>query len=171
MSLGVVTSHNSGSTDRTFVELNRRLMLKGWRVVGTVQQYQGEKVGRHCDMFVQVLPDGPSIQINQQLGAGARGCRLDVSALETAVAATEDAFAAGADLLIVNKFGKHEAEGRGFRALIAEALQREIPVICGLNDLNAAAFKEFAGGFAAHLPNDVVQLEAWLNDAGQRNIA
>ena len=29
---------------------------------------------------------------------------------------------AGARLLIVNKFGKHEAEARGFRSLIAEAL-------------------------------------------------
>ena len=29
----------------------------------------------------------------------------------------------GADVLIVNKFGKHEAEGRGFRMVVAEALK------------------------------------------------
>ena len=43
-------------------------------------------------------------------------------ALEQAVALTQSALSQGADLLIVNKFGKHEADGRGMRPLIGEAL-------------------------------------------------
>ena len=60
-----------------------------------------------------------------------------------------------ADVLVLNKFGRHEAEGRGFREVIADAVAREIPVIVGLNELNKAAFMEFSGGMARHLPTGV----------------
>jgi hypothetical protein len=39
----------------------------------------------------------------------------------------------GAGALIVNIFGKHEAEGRGFRAVITLTLSMHIPVIVGIN--------------------------------------
>ena len=44
--------------------------------------------------------------------------------------------------MIVNKFGKHEASGRGFRMVIAEAIERNIPVIVGVSALNLGDFKE-----------------------------
>jgi hypothetical protein len=70
--------------------------------------------------------------------------------------------AGGADLLIVNKFGKHEADGRGFREVIAEALARGIPVLVGLNGLNLPAFEGFAGGLAVPLPPEEEALSAWV---------
>ena len=112
-------------------------------------------------MDVRVLPDGPVFRISQALGPGARGCRLDPAALEASVAAVERRFAAGADLLIVNKFGKHEAEGRGFRNLIAEALCGEVPVLCGVNALNHDAFLAFCAGEAERLPPDLASLTDW----------
>ena len=68
-------------------------------------------------------------------------------------------------MLIVNKFGKHEAEGRGFRALIAEALMQGVPVICGTNDLNRAAFEEFPDGLAEDLPAEMGAALDWLRGA------
>lgn len=73
--------------------------------------------------------------------------------------------AAGADVLIVNKFGKHEAEGRGFREAIAEALARDIPVLVGVNRLNLAAFEEFSGGLAVPLLPQEDALCAWISAA------
>jgi hypothetical protein len=70
----------------------------------------------------------------------------------------------GADLLIVNKFGKHEAEGRGFRDVIAEALAMEIPVLVGLNSLNRPAFEDFAEGLATQLPPEPSALMAWVDE-------
>lgn len=58
----------------------------------------------------------------------------------------------GPDVLIVNKFGKQEAEGEGFRPVIAAALAVGIPVLVGLNTLNAPAFRSFASGLAVELP-------------------
>jgi len=112
-----------------------------------------------------VLPDGPVIRISQSLGAGARGCRLDPEALEIAVAAAEARLAAGADLVIVNKFGKHEADGRGFRALIAEAVAAGVPVLVGVNARNAPCLAEFLGADPDRPEPTQEGLDAWLEGA------
>jgi hypothetical protein len=69
----------------------------------------------------------------------------------------------GADLLVVNKFGKHEAQGRGFRPVIAAAVEAGIPVIAGLNGLNAAAFADFVGDLVVPLPPHPDALLRWLD--------
>ena len=71
----------------------------------------------------------------------------------------------GADVLIVNKFGKHEAEGRGFRDVIAEALARDMPVLVGTNGLNRPAFDAFAGGLAVELAPAAAEIDAWIGRA------
>lgn len=157
-----------GETNRLLAGLARAAQARGLRVIGTVQVNtdnpgSGPGSGR-CDMDVTVLPGGPVLRISQDLGTGSRGCRLDPAALEEAVARTEIALAAGADLMIVNKFGKHEAEGRGFRALIGAALAEGVPVVVGLNGLNAAAFAEFGAGLARRLEATPEALESWLEE-------
>ena len=69
---------------------------------------------------------------------------------------------AGARLLVINKFGKHEAEGRGFRPLIGEALAMGLPVILGVNGLNLPLFLDFAEGMAEALPADAEAICARL---------
>ena len=141
------------------------LMGQGVRVAGIVQTNSDCGPGKPCDMDVEVLPDGPVIRISQSLGPGARGCRLDPSALELAVAAAEARLSEGCDLVIVNKFGKHEAEGRGFRTLIAEALSRDVPVLVGANRLNAPHLDAFSGGVAEALNPEFAQILDWLDHA------
>lgn len=111
------------------------------------------------DLFC--LPDGPVLTISQQLGAGARGCRLDGGALEAAVATVAPRLA-GAAALVVNKFGKLEAAGHGFVPLIAEALETGRPVLVGVNAPNRDAFLAFAGDLAEPLPPEPGRLAAWL---------
>ena len=101
------------------------------------------------------------IRISQDLGPSARGCRLDAAALEETVAIVEERLAHGADILIVNRFGKQEAEGRGFRSAIALALSRDIPVLVGLSQLNLEAFSAFTDGLAQELPAEIGALEDW----------
>ncbi|MBL6430620.1 MAG: DUF2478 domain-containing protein [Alphaproteobacteria bacterium] len=139
----------------------------GIRATGVVQINAEREDAGPCDMDVQVLPDGPAIRISQSLGREARGCRLDPAALERAVGLVEARLAEGADCLIVNKFGKHEAEGRGFRTAIAEALSADIPVLVGLNRLNAEAFVQFSGGLAVELAPNLEALANWIVPAAR----
>ncbi len=140
-------------------------MQRGLRLCGAVQVNTERHGSRHCDMDLMVLPDGPAFRISQNRGNLARGCRLDASSLETAVARIAGSVDAGADLLIINKFGKHEAEGRGFRHVIAGALEREMPVLVGLNALNREAFENFCGGLATEIRADVGAILDWTRQA------
>jgi hypothetical protein len=162
MRIACVMAGERGDMDLLLHGFAMRAIARGRRLCGTVQVNSDCGEGRPCDMDVQVLPDGPVIRISQSLGPGARGCRLDPAALEQAVAAAEARLSAGADLVIVNKFGKHEAEGRGFRALIAEAVALGVPVLVGVNALNAPRLAEFLGAEVDRLDPTPEALDDWL---------
>lgn len=162
MNLAYTMAPGRGDTDLILFKLAKLLAARGLRCCGTVQINSERADAGPCDMDVQVLPDGPVLRISQDLGRSARGCRLDPAALETAVGLVSASLGAGADVLIVNKFGKHEAEGRGFRAVIAEALANGIPVLVGMNALNLPAFEDFAQGFATALPCEGAVLADWV---------
>jgi nucleoside-triphosphatase THEP1 len=84
--------------------------------------------------------------------------------LEAAVGAAEAALAEGADLLIVNKFGKQEAAGRGFRPVIAEALAQGTDVLVGVNPLNLEALLDFAGDMAQPVSPKSDALCKWITE-------
>lgn len=159
--LAYISSDERGKVNAALYEFAHHLQAQGLLLVGSIQRDTLRSGDHHCDMDVRVLPDGPEIRISQTLGPLSRGCRLDPAGLEQAVALTETRMAQGADLLLVNKFGKHEADGRGFRGAISQALLQGIPVLVGLSRLNRAAFLEFADGMAEELPLDLVAMQAW----------
>lgn len=165
MKLGVIHAQGPGTVDALLTRLAGRLEARGIRLAGTVQSNSQPAAGVACDMDVRVFGGGPVIRINQTLGAGSRGCRLDLSALERAVGEVTARIDDDIDLVIVNKFGKHEAEGRGFRPLIADALSRGLPVLTAVNDLNRPAFESFAADLAQTVPADLDELEAWIDVA------
>ncbi len=162
MNIAYTLAPGRGDTDLVLNTVADQLITRGYKPCGTVQINTERSDAGPCDMDVKVLPDGPAIRISQTLGRASRGCRLDPNALEKAVGLVTGHFATGADCLIINKFGKHEAEGRGFRQIIAEAVMKETPVLVGLNMLNAQAFMEFSEGLGEELPPKVDCLCDWL---------
>lgn len=145
MKLSYVIAPGRGQTNLLLAGVADALGKKGVSLCGTVQVDTERAEEHHCDMDVLVLPNGPKIRISQFLGANSRGCKLNPEALETAVGETEARLKAGADLLIVNKFGKQEAEGRGFREAVGQALAHDIPAIIGVSEASRDAFMEFVG--------------------------
>ncbi|MBK0328540.1 DUF2478 domain-containing protein [Rhodobacteraceae bacterium F11138] len=172
MTLAYIRTEARGQTDLLLTELARDLAGAGVRLAGVVQSNTECAESDLCDMDVRVLPDGPVFRISQSLGAGARGCRLNPEALEQAVAhvsaALGDAGDGRPDLLIVNKFGKHEADGRGFRPLIAEALMAGIPILTAVNPTNEAAFLTFAEDMAECIPTRLSAAVDWFERARGR---
>ena len=160
MRIGYVSLQERGATDACLVDTIAMLTARGLPMAGIVQTNTDCTDPQRCDMDVRVLPDGPVLRISQDLGAGARGCRLDGGVLEQAVAEVVQRLD-GAAFLVVNKFGKQEALGRGFVPVIAEAAGRGLPVLLGVNGLNLPAFEEFAGGMAQPLPADPAAIAAW----------
>lgn len=163
MKLAYIMSSTRGGTDPLLVEVARQLRQRGLRLCGTVQVNTKRDGHVHCDMDLMVLPEGPSFRISQNRGNLARGCRLDAGSLETAVEHVARSVDLGADLMIINKFGKHESEGRGFRSVIATALEHGMPVLVGLNALNREAFDRFSGGSATELHADLCSIIQWAD--------
>lgn len=163
MYLAYVTTTDRGATDRLLSAVAAHLQSSGAKLAGVVQTNTECADSSKCDMDVRVLPEGETIRISQSLGTQSRGCRLDPAALEQAVGYVTASLDDGPQLLIINKFGKHEADGRGFRPVIADALARDIPVLVGVNGLNDEKFQEFTGGEAEQLAADLQAITDWFN--------
>ena len=135
---------------------------RGLRLAGAVQRNPRRAERRRCDMVLKLLPSAVEMPISQDRGNDARGCRLDSSAFAEAAGLVETAIAPGVDLVVLSKFGKLEAEGGGFRAAIARAMELDIPAVIGVSERNLPELRDFAGGFAAELAADPAALREWL---------
>lgn len=118
-------------------------------------------------MDLHVIGPGRIVRISQNLGTLAKGCRLDPAGLEQAVGLVEATLDAGVRprLLIVNKFGKQEIDGRGFRPVIGRALAEGIAVLTAVNGASLAGFRAFAGGMEEEVPLDVTAILDWCRRA------
>lgn len=169
--IGYIVTSEPGASDLLIAGLAAQLQALGLRVGGAVQVNSGTlrdsavgPSGRlRCDMHLHLLGSARRIAISQNLGAYARGCRLDSAGLEDAAGAVEAELSSGSppQVLIVNKFGKQECEGRGFCGAIALALEAGIPVVLAVNPTNLTTFTDWADGFAEALPPRPEALVHW----------
>ena len=159
--LGYVASEGRGAGDLLIQAVAERLRAQAIPLAGAVQVNEERDPDRKCDMDLHLLSGQNIVRISQDLGTLSRGCRLDPAGLERAVGIVSHALDAGAQMLVVNKYGKQEIDGRGFRPLIGEALARGIPVLTAVNASNIDAFLTFAEDLAERLPDDVDAIVEW----------
>ncbi len=149
--------------DRVLADIANHLQDQGFQLAGTVQR-AAERTDRcACDMMVRDLSTGLEMQISEDRGPNARGCRLDPGKLETLVASTAVAMESGVDAVIINKFGKREAQGDGFREVIGQALLCNTPLLIGVNVAYLDSWRSFADGFADELQPEKNMLVDWIN--------
>ncbi|MGL4525706.1 MAG: DUF2478 domain-containing protein [Aestuariivirga sp.] len=134
--------------DPVMTRIARRLADEGLRLAGFIQHNAPRTGRRRCDMVLEELASGESFGISQDRGPHARGCHLDVSELLRGIALGRAALAGDPDLLLINKFGKTEGEGGGFRPLMAEALELGIPMLVAVPWRNIDSWRLFAGSMA-----------------------
>lgn len=170
--LGYVRSETRGEADRLLAAAARALRAEGFAVAGVVQLNTEIAPDRPCRMDLELLDTGILTRISQNLGLHGTGCRLDPQGLETAVGLVEESLKQQRpQILFVNKFGKQEVEGRGFRPLIGRALTEDIPVITGVSRLNLEVFLAFAEGMATEIMPDLASVIAWVRGTAARTAA
>src|SRR6478672_3985389 len=69
-------------------------------------------------------------------------------------------------LLIVNKFGKIEADGGGLREAISDAVYLGIPVLVGVPMRNLDRWRALAGSFSVDLVAFKKEISDWLEWKG-----
>ena len=153
--------------DRLLREFASDLTLRGHRAVGLVQ------TGHHCldapKLSAMLVHTGEELQLFQDLGACATGCRLDAGKLLDAGAHVAGAIDEGADLVIVNRFGRQESEGKGLLYLVERALSANIPVVIAVPSHRLADWIKFADSMSVKLNCDRNALDAWWSAVSARN--
>jgi nucleoside-triphosphatase THEP1 len=149
---------------KIFAAIAERARDAGIRLGGVMEKPSPEPAppGRRCDMYLQDLTTGQTIKISEERGALARGCRLDHDGLARTCAQVLSSVP-NCDVILLNKFGKTEAEGGGFRCIISDALALEVPVVIGVPRRNLAAWRDYAGDFAFEI--DALTLSVALEAA------
>ena len=96
-----------------------------------------DKISPSVAAAVADIPDGATILIGGFGTAGMPAALIDALIAQGA-----------RDLVIVNKFGKQECFGRGFRDVIAQALAQGVPVLLSVPAEQLPGFHAFAGEMA-----------------------
>jgi nucleoside-triphosphatase THEP1 len=141
-----------------------RVRNEDFELAGALQLEIAAADGCRCDLVLVELSTGRHMDISEKRGAEAQGCRLDTSALEAVAGLVASSVEAGADLLIVNRFGKREAQGGGFRSAIETAVAKGVPVLVAVNAAGLADWQAFAEDLDERLPLEVSRIEAWCRD-------
>lgn len=153
--------------DRLLRDFAADLAGRGYRAVGLVQ------TGHRCldapKLSAMLVHSGEELQLFQDLGACAAGCRLDVGRLLDAGAQIAGAIDEGADLVIVNRFGRQECEGKGLSWLVERAISADIPVVIAVPSHRFTDWIRFADGMSVKLRCDRGALEAWWRAVSVRH--
>lgn len=154
----------TGDVDSLFADVSDTLLNSGYRVRGVLQS-RGEMEGDcHCaDMDLHAIATPRKFRISQPLGNGSHGCRLHPGALAECAAYLETELDRGAELLVLNRFGRGESEGRGFRDLIGQAIGRGIPVLTAVRPTYQDEWRDFGEGLSCDLPMQKGAVLNWFN--------
>ncbi len=170
--LAAVPFETGDRIDAVFEAVVRSVQERGCEVVGYLQREISEGEGCCPATFLEDVRCGDRTRITQALGSGSRGCRLDPQALAEVAGRLLLRIEQGAGLLVLNRFGKGESEGHGFRPVIEKAVDCGIPVLTAVKSTYLEAWNAFGAGVAttiAPTPDDVL---AWclsvLPDAGAK---
>lgn len=150
------------AADKLLAEWGYALRDGGLAVAGLVQLNTFVRDPVKCDMAVEELYSGTVLQLSEDRGPEARGCRLDRGILAEAAALLAVALDDKPDVLVLNKFGKVEAEGGGLRDVLARAVELEVPIVVGVPFRNLDQWRHFAGGMAEECAAEPLAIRRWL---------
>jgi len=140
----------------------------GERLGGIVQVNEKNEAGRQVGMNAIDLMTGRSISLCQALGSGAMACKLDAGGLAESAIAITDAISADVDLIVINKFSKQEAAGRGLRAEFADAILSGVPLLTAVPEKCFAAWVSFTGDRGTTLFCAPHVIAAWWRELSAR---
>ncbi|MDP2697194.1 DUF2478 domain-containing protein [Thalassospira sp.] len=154
----------AGRIDTLLGDTAARLQRDGLQVAGYVQ-FKRASTGQRPLVYARQLATGTETAITRNNGKLASGCKLDSDALAALSSDLEYSLSDHPDILIIARFGRSEAEGRGLRDTISQALMAGIPVLVGVRQEYKDVWQEFQGGIAQILPQDPTEILQWCQHA------
>lgn len=159
--LAAIRIADDTATDELLATVVRTLQQEGRTVAGFIQRQGCHDLSGHAEMLLEEIPSGRRFCISQPLGKDSRGCRLDPRAIADIAGPLLKAIESRPDLLVLNRFGKGESEGQGFRAVLEKAFLLGIPVLTSVKQTYVGAWETFAGSCSTSLPPALKDILDW----------
>jgi len=144
--------------DRLLLDFARDLRRAGSRVVGAVQLGRTSQ-RRDGALGAIILPSEAVVDLDHERGRV--GCRLHSGRLASIAGAIAAEIEKGADLVIINRFGKLEAGGQGLIGLIRKAVDADISVLTAVPAHHFATCVTYTEGMNVRLPCRRAALDQW----------
>ena len=155
--------------DRLLLGFAADLRRAGLRPAGIVQLRPHQRDDDRLDAVM--LSNQQAVGLGHDRARGRHQCQLDPGGIADIARAITAAIRDGADVVIINRFGKLEAEGRGLIDLIEQAVAADIPVLIAVPEHRFAAWIKYCGGMSVRLPCRRAALDQWWQSVAGRSIA
>lgn len=151
----------SDDPDLVLFEFVKDLQTSGKRVAGMLQL--GRQADAHRDHAIQVtlLLQKKDIALSHRVLPQPVCCGLEMRSLHQLTDAVTTDIRSGADVVVINRFGKLEVEGGGFVQAIAAAAALDIPVIVAVPESNFRSWIAYSGGMSVKLACNRRNIESW----------
>lgn len=137
----------------------QQLQNQGLKVDGLLNKLDPQR--GYLNDTLCAIADGREYVILQRLGESSTACRLDSVALAEASQVITQALDRGVDLVVFNKFGHAEAEGRGMINEFSRAVGESVPILTTVHQKYLEAWRSFSGELALEVAADAQALLAW----------
>lgn len=151
------------SVDDVLSFFAEELADQGVQVEGLLQKRHRSAPEGACAVDLVDIKTRETYPIFQDLGKGSTACRLDPAGVIASSIVLRRAIESRADLIIVNRFGRLEREGRGLAQEMLVAMAEQIPMLTVVAERYAADWEFFTGGLALRLPAAREALRAWFD--------
>lgn len=161
--IAIVRFDKDQNVDLVLAQAANLLKQRGYQTAGFLQREQDENGSGCCsDVYLEDIDSKARFQITQSLGAGSKGCRLDPAGLVDAVGHMSAQINDQVDVLFLNRFGKGEEDGHGFRPVIESAFMLGIPTLMAVRDAYLDSWMQFCGGDYCTLPVNAEIIANWV---------
>jgi nucleoside-triphosphatase THEP1 len=147
--------------DRLLLDFTEDLRRSGVRTAGLIQLNSWMGQSDHHDVRTVVLSSGEIVPVTHDRDLGPTGCGLDCGQLASIAKIIETAIHEGADLVVINRFGKLEAKGKGLIELIQKAAEADIPMLIAVPEHRFAGWIKYSAGMSVRLPCRRAALDRW----------
>jgi hypothetical protein len=163
--LATVVYDDRVSIDSLLTAFASELRAAGTRIAGLVQLPSATGgCGPGSPMRLWDVATGQTFLMCSGGEGPGPSCHLDLERFEQASNRLLALCDTDASLLFVSRFGKMEARGRGFRAAIAKAVERRLPVLTAVQRGRVPNWFEFTGGMGSLLDARLWVLRQWWQE-------
>jgi nucleoside-triphosphatase THEP1 len=136
------------------------------RVGGLVQEALSGEDGRRIGIDMVEIDTGRRIAINRPTRENLLNhtCSLNTSALVEATEALRRAVHERVDLIVLEKFGEQEQQGRGLSDEIFQAISEDIPLLIAVPQSALTLWQERSGALGDTLPFDLDAFRRWWSE-------